>query len=404
MAYGTIDTSDAADAGLFAAPALFITFRETLEAAIIVSVLLGLLDKLNLKHMKRYVWLGVLAGSALCIALGIIFIILINVVLGAVFEDSNDPTAKMVQGVISVIAAVLIAVVAMTIGNVMAINAKYESRLSSQVAETAISRNNILFLSFTAIVREGVETIIFFIGVGAAYPAESLPIPAVVGAVLGVVIGVALYRFGGKLALKLFFRFTLVLLIFIGAGVFTNGMHEIQETGGFGEWDDEDARPPLNRVQWDISECCGLDVNEGWVMFRVLFGYTPNPTGFEILMYLGYHFVCWTALVYRYHNKPRKESGRPALWRALLHCDLNYDLDDNVARGAAQVESETTRPPVGQDGIKMVDDGLNAKTETNSSDGSSDLNGSADSHTDAPINSNNSANASGSSTQALAQV
>jgi len=91
----------------------------------------------------------------------------------------------------------------------------------------------------------------------------------------------------------------LVLLIFIGAGVFTNGVHGIQESGTFGTWQPESARTGLNIYLFDISECCGLD-NEFWVMMRVLFGYQPTPTGLEWLAYSLYHVVLWTALFVKY--------------------------------------------------------------------------------------------------------
>jgi high-affinity iron transporter len=48
---------------LFSVPAFFILFRETLEAAIILSVMMALLDRLvedaeQRRRMKKHVWWG----------------------------------------------------------------------------------------------------------------------------------------------------------------------------------------------------------------------------------------------------------------------------------------------------------------------------------------------------------
>ncbi|NIS62623.1 MAG: high-affinity iron transporter, partial [Proteobacteria bacterium] len=41
---------------------MLITFRETLEAALVISVMLAFLNRTRQQTYKRYVWWGVLAG------------------------------------------------------------------------------------------------------------------------------------------------------------------------------------------------------------------------------------------------------------------------------------------------------------------------------------------------------
>ena len=51
---------------LFSAPALFIVFRETLEAVIVISIMLQICDKLNLAHLKKHgtiLWIPYHAGD-----------------------------------------------------------------------------------------------------------------------------------------------------------------------------------------------------------------------------------------------------------------------------------------------------------------------------------------------------
>lgn len=317
MGYGGIADEEIGDVGLFAPPAFLITFRETLEAAIIVAVLIGILNKTGKPELKKYVWIGVISASMMSIALAIIILLLINIAKDELFTDEN---ILLIEGIISVIAAFLIGVVAVTVGNVMALHDKFERQFNDEIGSDeerqnekteVLTKESILFLSFTSVAREGIETIIFFAGIGAAYPAESLPIPGAVGAIAGALCGIALYKFGGQMTLIWFFRFTMVLLIFIGAGVWTNGMHGLQEYGTFGTWEPTVDRPPLNREVWNIEECCGFDKSEFWVMMRVLFGYTPYPTGLEIIMYLTYHCLVIVMLVTKMKSTARKERGLP---------------------------------------------------------------------------------------------
>lgn len=322
MGYGSIDIpagsgSDGKltveDVGYFSVPAFFITFREFLEAAIILAVLLGILTKMEQPHLRKYVWLGCLCATLICIVLGVVFLVLIVVLKS---EFLTPETTLLMEGSIAIIAAVLIAVVASSIGNVMAINEKYERRLAQQLDETGesgLTAQSIFFLSWSAVMREGIETIIFFTGIGAAYPAASLPIPAITGAILGSLLGVVLYKVGGRMTIKVFFIFTMVLLVFIGAGVFTNGIHSLQAADAFGVYSDEAARTGMNVPLYDISECCGYE-NQFYVMMRVLFGYTPNPTGLEALCYIMYHVVVWTGVGLKYKFKTRKDEGKPPLF------------------------------------------------------------------------------------------
>ena len=48
-------------------------------------------------------------------------------------------------------------------------------------------------LAFTTTLREGLEAVIFIAGVGAGLPVSSIPIPAVVGIIMGLTVGFILY-------------------------------------------------------------------------------------------------------------------------------------------------------------------------------------------------------------------
>ena len=48
-------------------------------------------------------------------------------------------------------------------------------------------------LAFTTTLREGLEAVVFIAGVSAGLPVSSIPIPAVIGIIMGLSVGFILY-------------------------------------------------------------------------------------------------------------------------------------------------------------------------------------------------------------------
>ncbi|TPX48373.1 hypothetical protein SeMB42_g03028 [Synchytrium endobioticum] len=76
-------------------------------------------------------------------------------------------------------------------------------------------------LSFTIVIREGMESVLFLTGVGQSDPV-SLIIPGIVGITLGVGVGYAVWRGAAQMRLDLFFRFSAIFLFIVGAGLASN--------------------------------------------------------------------------------------------------------------------------------------------------------------------------------------
>jgi high-affinity iron transporter len=49
-------------------------------------------------------------------------------------------------------------------------------------------------LSFSAVFREGVESVVFLAGIGANTEATAIPIPGLLGVVLGIITGLLVFR------------------------------------------------------------------------------------------------------------------------------------------------------------------------------------------------------------------
>ena len=87
-------------------------------------------------------------------------------------------------------------------------------------------------MAFFAVIREGIETSVFLL---AAFQASGDAASAGAGAILGilvaVVVGAAIYRGGVRLNLARFFRVTAVALVLVAAGLVMSAVHTAHEAG-----------------------------------------------------------------------------------------------------------------------------------------------------------------------------
>lgn len=92
------------------------------------------------------------------------------------------------------LACCMITPVAFAMLRMLALYAKWEGRLATQLATAAPERLGwALFLApFTATLREGVEAVVFITGVSQASP-QALPLPGVLGLLLGVIFAYAVF-------------------------------------------------------------------------------------------------------------------------------------------------------------------------------------------------------------------
>lgn len=167
---------------LFSVPAFFVLFRETLEAAIIFSVLLALVDKilprekdpLTNRFLRRQLMWGTLLGLIVSLIIGGIFLAVFYTVASNLWEDSE----QIWEGILSLIACVIITVLSLSLLNMHAAEAKWERKLRKAAAlgiEKSTAHSTTMrergqkyalgFLIFTVVAREGLESVLFLGGV-----------------------------------------------------------------------------------------------------------------------------------------------------------------------------------------------------------------------------------------------
>ena len=249
-----------------------ITLREGLEAALIVGIVLSVLRKLGHADRSRPVWAGVMVAIVVSVAVGLALHR-----LGVVFEGRGE---EIFEGMAMLLAAgVLTWMIFWMQRQGRQIQAELE--LDVHQAVTIGSARALFSLAFVAVVREGIETVLFL--TAAAFSAT--PTQTLVGGGLGLIVAVALgwlmFAAGKRLDVRAFFRVTSVLLILFAAGLVAHGVHELQEAR---------LLPTLVEHMWDINPILD-EHNPVGTFLKALFGYNGNPSLLEVFSYLGYLFT-----------------------------------------------------------------------------------------------------------------
>ncbi len=259
-----------------------ITFREALEAALIVSIILAYLGKIGRRDLKKYLYLGT--------GLAIITSLLLGWVVLTFYGGLPKGADKIFEGAASVTAtAVLTYMIFWMAKNAQKIRSELQEKID--VAVTSGYIFGISSLAFISVFREGLETVLFLTALAAADPLETIT-----GILLGVgtVLVLAFFMIRGvyRLNLQKFFKYTSVILVVFAAGLLGYGIHEFIEA---------DLLPPIVEHVWDINP---PDVThplheKGAIgsILKALVGYDGNPELLRVIVYVGYWLVIGSYLL-----------------------------------------------------------------------------------------------------------
>ncbi len=194
-----------------------ITFRECLEAALIVGIIFTVLDKNNLQKQKQLLWTSVIAA--------IIASALLGVILYDVLEQAGEGLKALLEGIFMYITAGLLFYVIFWMSKTLT------SRQA--IADQTTSANErgkwgIFLMVFFAILREGFETALFLVA-STSIDSEFSLLGFFSGILIAILIGYLIIIQGKKIQLRPFFKYTSLLLVFFAAGMVAYGTHEIHE-------------------------------------------------------------------------------------------------------------------------------------------------------------------------------
>jgi len=254
--------------------ALLITFRETLEAALVVGIILAFLAKADLRRFRPAVWGGVAAGILVSILTAYLFINILG-------EFDGKPE-QVFEGIVMLAGAFLLTTLILWL-NKGDVKAATESKVAASAG--AGGWWGIALLVFVSVLREGIETVLF-VGSSLKNSGPEGLAGATAGIVLALVLGLVFFRSGTRMSIKGFFTATNILLILFAAGLVGQSVHELNEAG---------IVPAIAEQVWNLnppgSEGFYPAFHENGLIggfLKGLFGYNGDPSLTEAAAYIAY--------------------------------------------------------------------------------------------------------------------
>ncbi|AET40508.1 FTR1 family protein Ecym_6115 [Eremothecium cymbalariae DBVPG len=296
----------------------FVVFRECLEAAMIVSVLLSFLKQAIGKHefelykkLRLQVWLGVVAGFVICLAVG-------GAMIGVYYRYENDiysNSEDLWEAVFCFLATIMISLMGISMLRINKMQTKWRVKIAQallQIPEKARDRYRMgyllkkyamFFLPFVTVLREGLEAVVFVAGVGPSSrgaAATSYPLPVIVGLLAGFTIGALLYYGTSHSSMQVFLVISTCILYLISAGLFSRGAWYLETyrynkaTGGdASESGSGNGSYNIKKAVYHVN-CCNPEIENGWDIFNALLGWQNTGYLASILCYILY----WVALIF----------------------------------------------------------------------------------------------------------
>jgi high-affinity iron transporter len=257
-------------------PSFIITFREVLEAALVVGIILSYLVRVKQTKYNTIVYAGIFSGIVASIIGAVLFTKLAGGFTGRAEE--------IFEGITMLIGALLLTTMILWMMKQKHIARELENRVATELTEA--HKFGLFSLVFVAILREGIETVIFLRAAILVSTGNTM-IGAFVGVIAAILLGYAIFLGSMKINIKKFFNITSILLILFAAGLVAHGVHELQEAK---------VIPTVIEHIWDVNPPVNLDGShpvlheKGHVgsILKSLFGYNGNPSLIEVLSYLLY--------------------------------------------------------------------------------------------------------------------
>ncbi len=248
--------------------AAIIVFRESLEACLIISIMLAATRGVPLR--SRWVWGGVVAGllGAALVASGM--------------EVISNLADGMGQELFNV--GILVVAIAMLAWHNIWM-ASHGRELARQISSTAKAvttgsseRSVILVVIALAVLREGSETVLFLYGLAAGSPQGLRDSFAggSIGLVLGGMVSGLLYAGLLRIPVRWFFAATGALVLLMAASMASQASRLLIQA---------DLLPALGAPIWDTSAVLSQNTAAGTILHGLI-GYEAQPAGMQVLSYL----------------------------------------------------------------------------------------------------------------------
>jgi high-affinity iron transporter len=281
--------------------ALFVVWRESFEAALIVGILYSYLKKqpegAEKKQALNFMWLGVLAGVLLSVLLA----------LGINYAETElqGLALEQFQNMMLIAACALITHMCLW----MKIHGrKMKSELETGLSEAMHSskKYEVAILSMLAVAREGSEIVVFLYGVAFEAMEKNMMASLVMYALIGFILSIMTWWIFNRglrfFSQKVFFNVTTIFLLLTASSLILNVTRKLIQS---------DILPTIKDVFWDSSFLIDERTPMGQFISG-LTGYQSTPALMTVIVFFSY----WLMTYGIYKFLVRKDSAEKLNVRA----------------------------------------------------------------------------------------
>ncbi|MCY8205359.1 MULTISPECIES: FTR1 family protein [unclassified Bacillus (in: firmicutes)] len=205
--------------------AALIPIREGMEALLVIGALLTMTKKARVTRSTAWIWGGASAGMVVSLAAGIGVTLLFS---SNIFGENNF----LLGGITGVLSAVMLLYVGVWLHRNASMD-KWREKINIQKSQALKKRSLLSFalIAFLAVVREGLETVIFFIGLVGKLPLTELVGGTAAGLIVLVIAGILMIKLGMRIPLKPFFLLSMAVVLYMCVKFLGTGVHSLQLAG-----------------------------------------------------------------------------------------------------------------------------------------------------------------------------
>lgn len=248
-----------------------IMLREGLEAALIVGIIASYLRQTGAGAWLPTIWVGVFLAIAMSLFLGALLLL-----VRAEFPQKAQEAFEAVVGFAAVVMLTTMVFWMKKAGRTIGAELRHSvDHALTGATGTALA---LIGMAFFAVAREGLESVFFLLAIFQQSPGPAASLSALAGIAVSALAGYAFFRWGIRIDLRRFFRWTGIFILVVAAGLLAGVLRSLHEAG---LWN------LLQSRVYDLSDVLPASSLPGTILGG-LFNYQEAPTLGEVLVYVAY--------------------------------------------------------------------------------------------------------------------
>ena len=253
-------------------PSFIITFREVIEASLILATIIGILVKINQRKSIKTVTYAALLAITLSIGL-----IGLGSLIGIEVQELYEKSEAYIEGILSIITALFITWAVFFLHKFFSEQHKayLESKIKSVLDRS--EQKGLFLLIFSAVFREGIEIALFLFTIYLSTDPFQILVGFLGGLTCAILLSVGLFTTALRLPITYMHKLTSILLILFAGGSLVRGIHEFTEIG---------ILPGIREITLPLIPSSTTVIGD---LFKTVFGITQQMSLLQSSVYILDH-------------------------------------------------------------------------------------------------------------------